>query len=162
MVDGIGTVLATRSHERFLGEEEREIAFLKALAECCPQLHVIKRQGGSGLDLEFSHTVSAAISDSANLRAVYSMGGGNRSILQALENKGQRPEIFIAHDLDQDNRTLIMDRKIDYILHHDLQLDLKNVFSAFLAYHKLLAAPPQSPMSSVQILTPENIPRPFG
>ena len=157
--DAQGMVLATRSHERFLGEEERESAFVEALTAKCPGLQVLALQGGSGVDFETSRLLKNALGDIHDLRAVYSMGGGNRSILRTLEDNGLRPDVYVAHDLDRENRELIMAGRLDFVLHHDLQLDLRNVFNAFLAYHRLSNDRSETPISTVQVLTPENIPR---
>ncbi len=157
--DAPGQVLATRSHERFLGEEKRESAFVETLAGQRSNLQVFAVQGGSGVDFETSKLLSHAVDDIRDLRAVYSMGGGNRSILRTLEDRGLTAEVFVAHDLDQENRELILDRRIDFVLHHDLQLDIRNAFNAFLSYHGLFSGPVQAPISTVQVLTPENIPR---
>ncbi|SDL86098.1 LacI family DNA-binding transcriptional regulator [Aliiruegeria lutimaris] len=153
-----GQVLATRSHERFLGEEERESAFIETLAVLQPELQIIAVQGGSGVDYETSKLLSKAIDGIHDLRAVYSMGGGNRSILSTLEDRGLRAEVFVAHDLDRENRELIFNQRLDFILHHDLQLDIKTAFNAFLAYHGLSSEQRATPVSTVQVLTPENIP----
>ncbi len=157
--DAQGMVLATRSHERFLGEEERESAFTEVLARESPGLQVLAVQGGSGVDFETSRLLMNALDDIHELRAVYSMGGGNRSILRTLEDNGQRPVVFVAHDLDRENRELVQNRQIDFVLHHDLKLDLKNAISAFLTYHRLSNASVEETISTVQVLTPENIPR---
>ncbi|MGH1414553.1 MAG: LacI family DNA-binding transcriptional regulator [Pelagimonas sp.] len=156
--DGPGTVLAMRSHDRFLGEEARELAFVSVLAKLCPNLRVIKLQGGSGLGYETSKILSQAIDSMSDLRAVYSMGGGNRSILDTLAHHGLSPAVFVAHDLDQENHALILDGRLDIILHHDLQTDIKNAFGAFLTFHRLPVEPAAQAISTVQVLTPENIP----
>lgn len=157
--DAHGMVLAMRSHERFLGEEERECAFVEALTHERPGLQVLSVQGGSGVDFETSKLLTKSIDNLHDLRAVYSMGGGNRSILRTLEDSGLRPDVYVAHDLDRENRELILDRRIDFVLHHDLQLDIRNAFNAFLAYHRLCKEPMETPISTVQVLTPENVPR---
>ncbi|WP_432450312.1 LacI family DNA-binding transcriptional regulator [Aliiroseovarius marinus] len=154
-----GMVLATRSHERFLGEEEREFAFVEALAREHPSLQVLAVQGGSGVDFETSKLLTKSMNDIRDLRAVYSMGGGNRSILRTLADNGLRPKVYVAHDLDRENRELIQDRRLDFVLHHDLQLDIRNAFNAFLAYHRLSNDLFEAPISTVQVLTPENVPR---
>ncbi len=153
-----GMVLATRSHERFLGEEEREAAFIETLAKERPGLEVLAVQGGSGVDFETSRLLTKTLGDIRNLRAVYSMGGGNRSIIRTLEDNGFRPEVYVAHDLDRENRELILNRRLDFVLHHDLQLDIGNAFNAFLTYHRLSSDPSETPISTVQVLTPENVP----
>ena len=157
--DEPGMVLATRSHERFLGEEEREFAFIETLARERANLQVLAVQGGSGVDFETSRLLANSIDDIHELRAVYSMGGGNQSILRTLEHKGLRPEVYVAHDLDRENRKLIADRRIDFILHHNLQSDVRNTFKTFLSYHGLSSGLLEAKMSTVQVLTPENLPR---
>lgn len=153
-----GMILATRSHKRFLGEEEREFAFIETLARERPDLQVLAVQGGSGVDFETSRVLANSMDDIHELRAVYSMGGGNRSILRTLEHKGLRPEVFVAHDLDRENRRLVLDGCLDFVLHHDLQLDIRNAFSAFIAYHRLSKDFVEQPISTVQVITPENVP----
>lgn len=153
-----GTVLTTRSHDRFIGEEEREAAFVEKIADCCPQLQIVAVHGGSGVGRETSKLLVDVIDGISKLRAVYSMGGGNRSILNTLEYAGLRPEVYVAHDLDQENRELIQNQRLDFILHHDLRLDIRNVFEAFLVHHRLSMNPVEMPIPVVQVLTPENIP----
>lgn len=153
-----GTVLATRSHELFLGEEERESAFSEALARHCPQLRIVAVQGGSGIDVETTRILKGVVQHLTDLQAVYSMGGGNRSILATLAHHALKPSVYVAHDLDKENRGLILDQQLDYILHHDLQHDIKNAFNAFLAYHRLILEPTEATLSTVQVLTPENTP----
>ncbi len=156
--DEPGMVLATRSHERFLGEEQREYTFTETLARERPDLQVVAVQGGSGVDFETSRLLTKSVDDIHHLRAVYSMGGGNLSILRTLEHKGLHPDVYVAHDLDRENRELIQDRRIDFILHHDLQLDVRNTFNTFLSYHGLSSGLVEAPISTVQVLSPENIP----
>lgn len=156
--DAPGQVLATRSHERFLGEEERAAAFARTLTSLRPDLQIVAVQGGSGVDVETSRLLAGVIGDLPNLRAVYSMGGGNRSILTTLTDQGLRPRVYVAHDLDRENKALIADRRLDFILHHDLQRDIRNAFAAFLGFHRLVPDKGPPPISTVQVLTPENIP----
>lgn len=153
-----GTVLTTRSHVRFIGEEEREAAFVEEIADSCPQLKIVEVHGGSGVGTQTSKLLKDVIDGMSKLRAVYSMGGGNLSILNTLEFAGLLPEVYVAHDLDQENRELIRNQRLDFILHHDLRLDIRNVFTAFLVYHRLSINPVERPISVVQVLTPENIP----
>ncbi|MEM8803809.1 MAG: substrate-binding domain-containing protein, partial [Pseudomonadota bacterium] len=156
--DAQGMVLTTRSHDRFLGEEEREVAFATALAGLCPQLKVLSVHGGSGVDFETSRLLVHSINEIHDLRAVYSMGGGNLSILRTLADNGLAADVYVAHDLDRENRDLISDRRIDFVLHHDLKADIQNMFDIFLAFHGLSIGGAATPISTVQVLTPENVP----
>jgi LacI family transcriptional regulator, galactose operon repressor len=158
--DASGTVLALRSNDRFLGEEEREMAFTGALSEMCPNLAIINLSGGSGVHYETSRMLHRITDQLGDLRAVYSMGGGNRTVLEVLRQNRCQPDIYIAHDLDRENRALIAEGHLSFILHHDLRADMLNVFQAFLFYHKLVAVGPMTTISNVQVITPRNIPPP--
>jgi LacI family transcriptional regulator len=153
-----GTVLTSRSNDRFLGEEERETAFMETLHRLCPQLRCVDVSGGSGVHFETSRLMHRVVENLDHLRAVYSMGGGNRTILDILQQNGLQPDIFVAHDLDTDNRALIGEGRISFVLHHDLRSDLENVFQAFLHHHKLISHGPVAAISNIQVVTPQNIP----
>ncbi len=155
---GSGTVLTTRSHERFLGEEERESGFITALRERRPDLGIVSVQGGSGTNIQTPKVIGAALDQIDDLRAVYSMGGGNRAILSTLEGYGMRPQTYIAHDLDRENRELIADGRIDFVLYHDLRIDMRRAFNAFMAYHRLAPDQTGPTVSTVQVITRENLP----
>lgn len=153
-----GTVLATRSNDQFLGEEARAAAFAPTLMEQCPQLRIETVSGGSGVPFETSRLINDVVGRLGDLRAVYSMGGGNRAILDVLHQNGVRPEIYIAHDLDQDNRSLIEKARLSFVLHHDLRIDVQCAFQAFLHHHKLVVDAPLTTISNIQVVTPENVP----
>lgn len=152
-----GTILTTRSDESFLGEEEREIAFCKAVNDRAPDLRIVRVAGGSGKQAGTAQLIEDAIGELRDLRAVYSMGGGNRAILEVLDRHGLEPTIFVAHDLDRDNRALIDARRLNFVLHHDLAVDMRNVFLSFLHHHRLMAEHPEM-TANIQIVTPENMP----
>jgi LacI family transcriptional regulator len=153
-----GTVLTVRSNDRFLGEEERETAFAMTLATLRPDLRVIDVSGGSGVHYETSRLLGGIVDTLQDLKAVYSVGGGNRTILDTLRQNRLQPSIYVAHDLDQDNRALIKEGYLNFVLHHDLKADIQNVFQALLHTHKLVPVGPVQTISNVQIITPENIP----
>jgi LacI family transcriptional regulator len=153
-----GAVLATRSHEHFLGEEDREIAFTEALSQLSPNLQVVSLQGGGGVHSKTANQLAPKLADVADLLAVYSMGGGNKAILETLEHCRLKPLVYVAHDLDRENKELLLNEKINFVLNHDLQRDIRAAFDHFLAFHKLIIEPTTEPVSTVQILTPMNVP----
>ncbi|SUZ33384.1 hypothetical protein ROE7235_03154 [Roseibaca ekhonensis] len=153
--DVTGTVLTSRSNDQFLGEEEREVAFKLTLKELCPKLRIVDVSSEGAVLHNKSSILHGAVD---HLRAVYSMGGGNHTILNALAQNGLKPDIFIAHDLDKDNRALLKAGRLNFVLHHDLGVDLENVFHAFLYHHKLTQDPLMTAISNVQVVTPQNVP----
>ena len=99
----------TIRNDRFRGEEAREAGFRAAMAEAMPRarLHVLVQ----GPDDAGFH---AKVRDLAaqGLAAVYSIGGGNRRLLESLEADGRRRPLMIGHDLDAENRTLLREERL--------------------------------------------------
>lgn len=150
-----GAVLMTRSNEMFHGEEARAVAFAEAIARRT-DLRLIDVSGGAGLDRATATEIQAAIAQEGKIRAVYSMGGGNRAILDTLERSGKSPEVFIAHDLDTDNIRLLEELRIQFVLHDDLRRDINAALQHVLAFYRLLDLPEPPRCSDVVIVTPMN------
>ncbi|WP_175914224.1 LacI family DNA-binding transcriptional regulator [Burkholderia metallica] len=151
-------VLITMSDERFRGEEEREISFRRALRTRHPRISLIDASGGHGLDGPTEKLVRQALGRDNDITAVYSMGGGNRAILRALDALGKTPKCFIGHDLDCDNIELLREGRIHVILYHDLRQDMRAACQHLMSFHKMLPASAISHTSSVVVITPENVP----
>ena len=66
--------------------------------------------------------------------------------------------MFIGHDLDEENRQLLVEEKMAAIIDHNLQVDARQVFLHILQFHRVYQAGPVMP-SQVQIVTPFNLPQ---
>ena len=62
------------------------------------------------------------------------MGGGNAAILAALTALNLQPDLFIANDSDHENRQLLSQGKLDFVLYHDLSADINNFFNTLLHF----------------------------
>lgn len=145
------------SSERFRGEEEREMGFRMWLRGRAPHLRVLDISEGLGVYEPTFARVTLALEQHPRLQAVYSVGGGNRAIVDAFAALGRPLQVFIGHDLDEENRQLLAEEKIAAIIDHNLQVDARHVFLHILHYHRVWKAGPISP-SQVQIVTPFNLP----
>lgn len=155
-----GTVLTTRSNNKFRGEEERETAFIAAIKIRNPQLRIVSTSSGGGVHFETTKELARLVPQLDDLKVVYSMGGGNITILDMLDHERLVPQIFVAHDLDQENRVLINEGRINFILHHDLRADMQRVFGVFLRQQNRGVFDIGKLVSPVQVITPENVPGP--
>ncbi|MBG6160622.1 LacI family transcriptional regulator [Labrenzia sp. EL_195] len=153
-------VLTTLSQHAFQGEEERFHAFRLELHRLRPDIELIDASGGGGLNPSTAQEVSAKLSWPAKIAGVYSMGGGNFAILNALKASGHTPDFFIAHDLDEDNLELLRKDVLTLVLHHDLRDDMRMAFRHILAFHGV-GEPLNQTESDIQIVTPMNIPAGF-
>ena len=152
-----GHVLMTKSHEGFQGEVAREQAFASELALRAPGLKLIDASGGAGLNRTTADEVRLALKGASALAGVYSMGGGNGAILDVLSAHGITPEVYVAHDLDRENRQLLRKGQLTYVLHHDLRKDMRVALHQIMGFHGLM--PPLEPgLSDVQVITPLNMP----
>ena len=104
---GISRVLVALSRSVFRGEEEREIGFRSAIRERWPHRGLAEITDSDGLDTSVYRLVLDALDQHADIEAVYSIGGGNRAILDAFDARQRPCRAFIAHDLDRDNRQLL-------------------------------------------------------
>ena len=89
---------------------------------------------------------------------MYSIGGGNKAIDEAFAASGRELEVFIAHDLDDDNRELIRRGRLSAVLHHDLQQDMRRACQVIVAAHGGIEMGALSTASTIQVITPYNVP----
>jgi LacI family transcriptional regulator len=153
-----GGVLVTLSSTSFRGEEEREIGFRATLRELAPQRPVVEVTDTDGLDGSMLQAVGQALAAEPSLDAVYSIGGGNTATLAAFRAAGRTPSVFVAHDLDGDNRALLRTRQVSAVLHHDLRADLRRACRLILQARGALPGVPLSVPSQINVVTPYNEP----
>ncbi len=153
-----GHVLVTLSSGRFRGEEEREIGFRRIIRERYPSIGITEISEGHGTDAATGTLAAEALAANRAIDAVYSIGGGNRAVLAAFEASGRPLRVFVAHDLDADNRSLLASGKINFVLHHDLRTDARSAFRAILDRSSKAQRNGHGPLSAVEIITPFNMP----
>lgn len=153
-----GGVLVTLSSSSFRGEEEREMGFRATLRELAPARMIHEVTDTDGLDSTMLEAVGTALASEPGISAVYSIGGGNSATLAAFRAAGRSPQVFVAHDLDGDNRALLRSRQISAVLHHDLRADMRRACRLLMQAQGALPGSPVSIPSQVQVVTPFNEP----
>ncbi|WP_395175167.1 LacI family DNA-binding transcriptional regulator [Roseibium alexandrii] len=159
--DDAEAVLTTLSQHSFRGEEHRYEGFSKQLRALRPSIQLLDASGGGGHNPATGKEVAEQVITQRRIDGVYSMGGGNRAILTALDDMDIRPSTFIAHDLDEDNLELLAQSRLSVVLYHDLKCDMRAAFRQCLAFHGLAEAPSQLE-SDIQIVTPMNLPADYA
>jgi LacI family transcriptional regulator len=155
--DRPGTVLVTLSSESFRGEEEREMGFRAALRRLGPR-PVLEIPDSDGLDATVGGLVRDALATDPDVRAVYSIGGGNLATVEAFEAAGRTCAVFVAHDLDADNTRLLRQGRVSAVLHHDLRADLRRACQLVMRAQGALPGSLRPPPSGIQVVTPYNLP----
>lgn len=148
-------VLITLSRTMFRNEGEREVGFRSALRGC--GLDIVDVSGSDGIDATNEGLVLAALRAHPGIEAVYSVGGGNAATVAAFDRLGRRCRVFLAHDLDADNRRLLGQGRLSAVLHNDLRADARLALRMILAARGAVSPVPARPVP-VQIVTPYNMP----
>ncbi|MEU7423182.1 LacI family DNA-binding transcriptional regulator [Streptomyces sp. NPDC040750] len=156
--DRPGNVLTSLSSGFFRNEEEREMGFRSVMRARHPERTLVEITEGQGLDATQYDLVRAALARDPEIRAVYSIGGGNDATLRAFADAGRDCAVFVAHDLDHVNTRLLREHRLSAVLHHDLRQDLREACHHVMrAYGALPPAGPALP-SAIQVVTPYNMP----
>ncbi len=148
-------VLITLSRNTFRGEGEREVGFRAALRGSGRQ--IIEVSESDGIDATNERLVLEALKRNPSIEAVYSVGGGNAATVAAFERLGRPCRVFVAHDLDADNRRLLRDSRISVVLHNDLRADARLAMRLILGERGALPVESARP-APIQVITPFNLP----
>jgi len=156
--DSPASVLVTLSSNAFRGEEEREMGFRGEMRRALggKGRAVVEIAESEGLDATIEQLVLDALDRDPTIGAVYSIGGGNVATIRAFEQRGRTYRVFIAHDLDEDNRMLLRARKISAVLHHDLRADANLAGRMIIQAHGGMSRVAPS-MSAIRVVTPHNM-----
>jgi LacI family transcriptional regulator len=152
-------ILVALSRSVFRGEEEREIGFRSAIRERWPHRHLTEITDSDGLDTSVYRLALDALDRHEDIEAVYSIGGGNRAILDAFDARQRPCRAFIAHDLDRDNRELLEAGRLSAVLYHDLRRDMHRACQIIMQAHGALDGPIVTAPAPIQVITPYNIPQ---
>jgi len=148
-------VLITLSRTVFRGEGEREVGFRAGLRGSGRV--IVEVSDSDGIDATNERLVLDALERHPAIEAVYSVGGGNTATVAAFERLGRVCKVFIAHDLDADNRRLLRDGRISAVLHNDLRADARLAMRLILQERGALPPEPARPVP-IQVITPYNLP----
>ena len=147
-------VLITLSRTVFRGEGEREVGFRSALRASG---RAIMEVSSDGIDATNERLVLEALERHPSVEAVYSVGGGKTATVAAFERLGRPCRVFVAHDLDADNRRLLREGRISVVLHNDLRADARLAMPLILQERGALPIERSRPVP-IQVITPYNLP----
>ena len=148
-------VLITLSRNSFRGEAEREVGFRAALRKS--GRGIVEVSDSDGIDATNERLVLDALERHPEVAAVYSVGGGNAATVAAFEKLGRVCRVFVAHDLDADNRRLLREGRVSVVLHNDLRADARLAMRLILQEQRALPAE-SARLTPIQVITPYNLP----
>jgi LacI family transcriptional regulator len=148
-------VLITLSRTAFRGEGEREVGFRTALRGSGRS--IVEVSDSDGIDATNERLVLEALERHPGVEAVYSVGGGNTATVAAFDKLRRACKVFVAHDLDADNRRLLREGRISVVLHNDLRADARLAMRLILQERGALPVEPARSVP-IQVITPYNLP----
>lgn len=155
--DEADCILVAMRNPDFASERMRLLGFRDELSNLCPKVNLDLIETCRNAARTIDAQIEAASRTKARIRGIYSIDGSNKSILASLRDLGNFPEIFIAHDLDDDNEELLRHRMIDFVLHHEMEGDMRDACFAIMNFHGFRTSRNRTFSNRMQILTRHNV-----
>ena len=151
-------ILIALSRSVFRGEEEREIGFRSTIRERWPHRALVEITDTDGLDTSVYRLALDALDRHPDIKAVYSIGGGNRAILDAFDaRRPPLPGVHRARPGPGQPRTA-RDGRLSAVLYHDLRRDMHRACQVIMQAHGAMDGPIVTAPAPIQVITPFNIP----
>lgn len=153
-----GAVLLFLGSRSYRGHEEREIGFRDILSEDYPHLEIIDvRDVHDDIGLARSAT-QERLRQHQDIVGIYNLAAGNRGIAEGIAAVPGIPRIvFVAHELTEPSRRLLLDNVIDVAIDQDPAIEAKALFDLLVTNARgALEAPP--PLVKITPIFRENLP----
>ncbi len=149
-----GKVIVIWGGALYRSHEERESGFRAVLRSEFPELEIVEDIDGNDDDEVSFSRFSAALKRHPDLRGVYSLGGGQRGIAEAVEGAGLADRIVvIGHNCNAETRPFLLSGTIDAVIHQDMARIAEAAMSRLVAPNDM-AGDANIP---IEIITKENL-----
>ncbi|WP_341211479.1 LacI family DNA-binding transcriptional regulator [uncultured Limimaricola sp.] len=138
---------------------ERRLGFEQVMHAEFPTLNLLPPVEGGDEAARVDRLLSDALGTYPDITGVYSLGGGNRGLREALDRvaTADRPRV-VVHELTEQSRTALQDGVFDAVLHQDIH---KEVASALAIMRNLIEAVPidaRTGLIHTEIFLRDNLP----
>ncbi|MCO6184938.1 LacI family DNA-binding transcriptional regulator [Rhizobium sp. L1K21] len=124
----MGSMLANDHRRRLDG-------FRAVIGETFPQIEILPVVEGQDDAEQSEAAVSLLLNAQPGLAGVYSIGGGNRGLVRALEKAGVAGRLpVVAHELTQSTRAALRDGTISAVLHQDPGHEVRSAIRVLKAH----------------------------
>lgn len=140
----------------YRGHEEREMGFRAILAQEYPNLRISHTiQVNDDRDRAYEETCRLLHNEPPG--AIYNIGSGNQGISRALQEAGAgRDLVFIAHDLTEATKMMLLDRTLDAIIDQNPRVEAREIIKLLSSAVRGSREPEYPPR--LQVVFRENIP----
>ncbi len=120
----------------FFNQVEREAGFRQLMRQKYPGRKVDVLDCGSGNYEDTLRSISQYLDEGGQASSIYSIGGNNSAIRTAFEQHDKAIDIFISHNLNEVNKSLLLQDRMNMVLDHNLEQSIYQSFLFILKFHK--------------------------
>ncbi len=141
----------------FRGHQERDMGFRQILSEEFQHLNLVA-QCELHEDRELAHAeMTALLAQHPDLAGIYNAGGATGGIARALsDHKIGRKIIFVAHDLTDRNKALLLDGTLDAVIDQNARVEIREAINTLV--HAARGQDYRMVPPRLQIIFRENLP----
>src|SRR5210317_1641637 len=116
-------------------QQERELGFRKVLRSEFPNLKIKESVFNLDTSEQSYKYVKKYIKENGPPLGIYNIAGGNLGVAKAIGEMNINDHIvFIGHELNKNSRNLLENNKMDYVISHDVELEIKVAFDKILDF----------------------------
>jgi len=132
----IGSILMVMSMP-YRCQQERELGFRKVLRSEFPNLKIKESVFNLDTSEESYKYVKKYIKENGAPLGIYNIAGGNLGVAKAINEMDLKEDIiFIGHELNKNSRNLLENNKMDFVIGHDVELEIEMAFDKITNYDK--------------------------
>lgn len=116
-------------------QQERELGFRNVIRSKYPNLRIKESIFSLDTSEESYKNVKKFIKENGVPLAVYNISGGNLGVAKAIDELNLKEHIiFIGHELNINSKYLLENDKMDYVIGHDVELEVTVAFDKINSY----------------------------
>ena len=116
-------------------QQERELGFRKILRSEFPNLIIKESIFNLDTPEESYKYVKKYIKENGAPLGIYNIAGGNLGVAKAISEMDlQQDIIFVGHELNKNSRDLLENNKMDFVIGHDVELEIKTAFDKIINF----------------------------
>jgi len=117
----------------YRGHQEREMGFRQILGEDFPNIELIERHEVHEDRQKARARTAILLKYHPDLAGIYNAGGATLGIATALsEHRSDQKIIFVAHDMTEQNKGLLLDGTLDAVIDQNAQVEVREALNALV------------------------------
>ena len=118
-------------------QQERELGFRKVLRSEFPNLKIKESVFNLDTSEQSYKYVKKYIKENGPPLGIYNIAGGNLGVAKAISEMNVKDHIiFVGHELNKNSKNLLENDKMDFVIGHDVELEIKVAFDKILDFEK--------------------------